>query len=335
MKFEPYTLGTELTSIPTKYNEEAYRRYGYSRRNESYYNILPNTLKKIKKALKEREMKCHRADVDGHCIEVSSPKFYTYKDFRDWCVNMRKIFAENDCKPKHPQTVCGGAHLHVGKIPNDLKIALAKDMIMRPCLPWVFGEPDESGAMDVLINQKKMVSEVIKARKEYPFTQPAMYASETGWVLDTLVNDPFPLDALYRPQNEYENYWLGSEEKGKKRNVPDIIYRMDWSKDYMFRMSDYGTVEFRFFEMTPTWEEQKLQVEFALRYIEWIRKRMLKGDVTKVKLFSDAAVQEIPVSYIEKQFNFLCDEIGVDSSSYKVFLKRNLYPRWEDERIRQ
>ena len=201
---------------------------------------------------------------------------------------------------------------------------------MKPYLPWVFGEPDESGAMDSLINTKYSIIKGRKQRREYFSGETEISQEAFGWVMDTLVNDRYPLDAKYRPHSFYQIYGNNCD-----KNVPDIITQMDWDKDYMFRMSNFGTVEFRFMEMTPTWEEQELQINFVMKYIHWVDQRLQAKKETKVELITDGKLQKLRRIDALNQFNQLCSDIGVNPSDYQVFVDRNLTPRWRQGRYRR
>lgn len=338
MRFAPYTIGTELTAIPRRYDEEVYRSWRDNTANFVTSEVLPEALASVKKLMKARGLRAHCIDIDSHCIEVSSPKLSRFADYKNWSIAVRKVYKDSDCYPQHPDTVCGGAHLHVGNIPNELKIALAKDMIMRPYLPWVFGQPDECGAMDVLFDKKSWIHGLISSRlNRRPDQWPRDYTRGDIWALDVLMNDRHPMDAKYRQDLSYASWDLRTtfDPKVKKNKTPDIIKQMDWSKDFMFRMSGYGTVEFRFFEMAPVWEEQELQAKFALSYINWVRKRQEKGDETKVRLIDNKELQALKSVQVAGEFRGLCSEIGLDPAEYNVFIKRNLFPRWRDGRERR
>jgi hypothetical protein len=335
MRFAPYTVGTELTAIPKDYDEQNYLNHRYEGHVTSV--VMPKAFAEVKSKMKTLELPSHCIDIDSHCIEVSSPKFSKFEAYKKWCIAVRGVYKSANCYPQHPETVCGGAHLHVGNISNELKIALAKDMIMRPYLPWVFGQPDEAGAMDVLISRRDWIVDLINKRIHRELGQyPNQYIRGEVWALDALINDPYPLDARFKSEINYQNWELKNTfARNKLKKPPDIITAMDWSKDFMFRMSGYGTVEFRFFEMTPTWEEQEIQVEFAINYINWVKKRQAKGDVTKAHLITSRQLQKIEPDTAAKDFRSLCSEIGIDSKPYNRFIRRNLFPRWRNGRKRQ
>ena len=110
----------------------------------------------------------------------------------------------------------------------------------------------------------------------------------------------------------------------------------DWQgKTHMFRLSPgYGTLEFRFFEMANTWEEQELQVLFINQYMKWMQKRMDRGETTEIKLMMDRDMQAVKPRVCVDLFAELCYDINIKFEDYVPFIRRNLYPRWQNGRKR-
>lgn len=107
------------------------------------------------------------------------------------------------------------------------------------------------------------------------------------------------------------------------------------NKDYLINASkSLKTLEFRFFEMTETWEEQKLQLEFLWKYIKWVLGSHLGHASVNFELTEKAELMKISMKNAEFRFRTLCGFIGVDWKLYKPFIQRNLYPRWEQRRKR-
>ena len=301
----PFVMGTELTGIHLGYKEGQERRPNYdwgwvdNRRNHD--------LNAVKRALHASHTQYHGAHHDDHCIEISSKKLETYTAFKQFSIKTRKALADQFYFPKNPTAVCGGAHVHVGLHGHKrLKYELCRDLIMRPYLPWIFGEPDENGAMNVLINTADQFQEYTQrlARGEY---------------INHYHNARY-IDALMKPFNHRTNYAQLSDWQGK---------------NHMFRLAPgYGTMEFRFMEMAPTWEEQELQLNFICQYMKWMQKRVENEQTTEVKLITDPAMQAIKPSTCVDLFAELCYDINIDFEEYKPFVRRNLYPRWQNGRTR-
>ncbi len=308
----PFIIGTELTGIHKLYrNNIGMYNYEFDVRMQQIFN-------NVKKHLKQSHTPYHQMHEDDHCLEISSRKIYTTEEYKRFSVNVRKAMEDNFFYPKHNLAVCGGAHIHVG-FPSgfpyvlEFKYRLARDLVMRPYLPWVFGEPDEKESMDVLINKKTMMDRyLLQLRNTDSYNQMIREGS--------MHNQERYLNALMLPFN---------------RSTP--YSRMGNGKSHMFRLcQSYRTVEFRFFEMTKTWEEQKLQFDFLIAYLKWqLRQHSKKMPMTEIKLMTHKELQLVKAKDAVDQFAELCYDIGVDFEDYKPFVKRNLYPRWQQGRVRQ
>jgi len=311
----PFPMGTELTAIHIYYNESQYNRlinYVWGGPDQHRYDrmmqMCNEDVEKIIKHLHKSNTLFSKAAPDNHCIEVSSKIIHTYEDYRRFSINVRKAFADNFYAPKNPTAVCGGAHVHVGSIPKKLQYEICRDLVMRPYLPWIFGEPDEDGSMNVLLNCKNSF-------KEYAY-RSAMNDADMNYYYFYI--EKF-IESLFRPFNNNFDYAYLSSCMGK---------------DYMFRLSrEYKTLEFRFMEMTETWEEQELQLHFICNYLKWVLERGYNWS-GHLNLLTDEELQAIKPQDCIDLFNELCYDIGLDSDDYKPFIKRNLYPRWEEGRKR-
>lgn len=294
----PFMLGTELTGISPGFHLHLSDNQLYS---EDTMKRKNHTIANIKRYLKTKHVPYHNVHTDDHCMEVSSKKNSTYEEFKKFSVTTRKALENNFLFPKGEHTVCGGAHIHANMKNNKkFQFELARDLVMRPYLPWIFGEPDEHYAMNVLINQQDNL--------EWFNSNP----TEPNWTHNGY--DVSYLRALMLPYDPSVQYDRLSDWEGKNN---------------MFRLSqNYKTLEFRFFEMTDTWEEQELQLHFVCQYLKWMWQRYEAGITTEIKLMYDRDMQKIKPAAIIEQFNELCYDIGVDSEEYKPFIKRNLYPRW-------
>jgi hypothetical protein len=309
----PYTFGTELTGIHISYDEKYNLRIGewgeiaipdtvpreervHWRRNR-FGEILNQSYAAIRNGLRRRRVSYANCGADGHCIETSSKICRTFDQLRHFSIGVRDTYEENLFFPKNPTAVCGGAHIHVGINDHKLKWAIAKDLVMRPYLPWIFGEPDEEGAMNVYINKKIEIGH-------------NEWAGSTDRFLNYLMRDEYiESSSLYGQGNKDMMFlWTGTE--------------MD-------------TFEFRFFEMAPTWDEQFHQINWLCAYIRWMQERTANKDYTHVQLCTNEYMQTIQPKPCVEAFEELCEDIGVDVEDYEHLFRRNLYPRWREERVRR
>jgi hypothetical protein len=315
MKF-PYTFGTELTAIPTWFRHKKYRntwgvahlqlfdnQCGQLYGNRKYDGDSINS--RLRTECVKRRISIHDAGVDSHCLEISSKRTKTLAELSSWSKRVRHLFEDLGCKPKHPEMVDGGAHIHVGISNISQRLEMFKDLIMRPYLPWIFGDPAEAGAMDIVINRFDKINEEIQFRLGRSNFSSAMSI------------DRELLNLLW---NKNEIYWSTFDNK-------DLMVRL---------ASHYETIEFRFFEMTNTWEEQELQIKFTNAYVRWFKENKFnKGKQIQLRFLTEKQLQAITKKDCLEQFDHLCCEIGLNTENYEPFICRNLYPRFEPGVIRR
>lgn len=302
----PFVMGTELTGIHMGYNERwRARHYEEIIRIEERRNV---DLANVKHHLHASNTPYFGVNHDDHCIEISSPKLSSYQEYKQFSIKTRKALADNFYLPKNKHTVCGGAHVHIGlRGFKRMKFELSRDLIMRPYLPWIFGEPDENGAMDVMINRATQFKNYKRALASDSYNYHMR--------IERLI------ECLMKPYNHRVDYVTLSDN--------------GFGKDYMFRLCrEYSTAEFRFMEMASTWEEQELQLHFICQYMKWMVKRIEKDETTEIKLMTDSAMQAIKPETCVDLFAELCYDIKLNFEDYKPFIRRNLYPRWQDGRER-
>ena len=136
----PFSIGIELTGIPEKQSQHV-----YTTKPQCGVVMLSDI---IELELRRSRIEYFNVNQDDHCIEVSSPRFWSYKAVENWHRRVRDIMIEWGLKSHHPDMVCGGGHIHVGGMTEKLRRYTATDILNRPYLPWVFSECDEQGACD-------------------------------------------------------------------------------------------------------------------------------------------------------------------------------------------
>lgn len=150
MKFK-YTLGIELTSIPEKPFDVEDKKVvcsdgsSYMTRDWEGHRIF---VSKITRKLGKLKNPNYSPHTDSHCFEVPSPIFKDSETMKKWFIKVRGIMRKNGLKPHHEDTVCGGGHIHVGIVDQELQDKLIKFVRHHYFLPWIFSQPDEEGACD-------------------------------------------------------------------------------------------------------------------------------------------------------------------------------------------
>jgi hypothetical protein len=306
----PFVMGTELTGIHRLYREEERKWHMWA-----VHERKSKDRESVRRHLEMTHTGYYNIAFDDHCLEISSPKLKTFESYRAFSQNVRTIMANHDYYPKNPTVVCGGGHIHVGvpKTPwgGKFRYHVARDLIMRPYLPWVFGEPDEEDAMNVLINKAndyRLMDEIWQAGGDRIVGDIGRYG-DTRFIKH--------LELPYNPRTRYVN--MSNRHGGKT---------------HMFMLTSYPTIEFRFFEMAPSWEDQELQMHFLIAYLNWMVKRLEREDYTDIQLITDEQMQAIEPGVCESLFEEMCYHIGVVYEDYEHIVERNLYPRWTNGRKR-
>lgn len=299
-----YPIGIENTAIPRSYAENRWRASSIA---------VSDAEEKIDSILRRRKIAHTHCTVDGHCVEVATRKLWSMEQAENSCKKVREVFDQANCAPKNPDTVCGGAHIHVGIPDLKRRVHIFRGLLSMYYLPWIFGEADDTGSMNNVLNEKEKVTE----RTYFIHTNPTALSSYWGRI--------GVVTGLIGPENLLTKPVMSKMISGCDK---ETLVRLTWY-----------TVELRFFEMAPTWEEQKLQIEFANKLIAYADRSVhnyngWRKDILINGMKNDRDFQKITPDQALNDFKNLCASMGVDWQAYIPFINRNLYPRWSDGRRR-
>lgn len=253
----PFKIGIELTAIPKGYRQHEYSEYNCDKMTEVYIDwVIRNC--NVKDS-------CHR---DSHCVEYKTDPLTSWQECEWIYKNFHREMSKYSCFPHHPDTVCGGGHIHVD-LPNEQVHNRVHNLLYSyPSVPWIFLQ----------------------------------------------LNDEESANHAYMSYQDQFDKWGRIEHASKDMAIVS-------SKGSNTR------VEFRFFEAAPTWEEQKLHIDFAIAVCQYCTETQ---NVHKpVTLLSPAQLSRITKQEAVAQFKHLCALIGFDWTHCKHLFKRNLYPRWQ------
>lgn len=311
MKDFRWPIGIELTGVPWQLTKPL-----------AYYELVDEHHRSLKRQLLHLGINPWSIHVDDHCVEIPTRKATEWAKISHDIQGIRRVLNKNGYYPKHPLVVCGGAHVHVEIKDVRLKLWMVRDLIGRPYLPWVFGEPDDTESM-VGLNGcwEEMDRELMRRIETNCYGGSCIYNSYNSYnfhnkVLEILDNE--------HPEEVILPAIYPSEPLNARR-----LHRNISNKDYMVVLSDLGTIEFRFFEMAPNWAEQVLQLKWLWHYLEWAYASFVAGKRYPVRLLTSAQLQSITPSQAWDCFSDHCRTIGINPSEYAVFRKRNLLPRWQ------
>lgn len=246
------TMGVELTYLVKE-------RLGYYV-NEKVTNDIRATLED------SLSSKCDHIDRDGHnCIEIASKPMKTIKQFERWYNTVNKKARSLGLRPTYDEFYAqdnyegyyygtGGGHIHVGVdlTDKDLVINILRFIAVRPWLSWIFNETcDESNAQAILDLSKE------------PLIRSFDYF-DSSFFHDVFIRYALCSHSFYTPRACTN--WL--------------------DKNYAVRTSEFGTIEFRFFDAPKNWKQLQEHLLFAdaiVRYCKMITNRGVKLPPLKYK----------------------------------------------------
>jgi hypothetical protein len=181
----PFTIGFEFTGIPIDWKDGS---PGFS------FDKWVPVLKEVRKALAiaENRNKGTKAALWDDCVEVTTYPTRLMRTVKQAYEATSRAFKQCGLRPKHPDTVCGGGHIHIGGISSAVKYNMLTDMLRRPYLPWAFSEPDEVDACDYPVAS---IYSFVKAPNRAPYHMRDEYGTlrYAGWYKAFM----FRLDAAY------------------------------------------------------------------------------------------------------------------------------------------
>ena len=314
----PFKIGYEMTGIHSRYYKE--ERSTTRTTDASRYVItgisqfIVDELRSLGYFQYKKQTYC-----DGHCVEFPSPVFNSTEVSTRFYDVLSRLFKKHGLVPKRPETVCGGHHWHVSFpkfYTDEFLTALYRDATMRYFLPWVFTEPDDTeSAINYYLTKLCCDPEKIRDNSEYldqyRFLTERSFIGEHKFVPVSKLN--------HVTFNQYET---------NKRNA-------------LFSFDDFGTVihynvgfEFRGFEAPCNRDEFLDQQDFVIAYVNWVIDRVSRNDCTKVNFISADRLKQSPMDVAIGEFLDLVKKIGLDGKRYMKYVRRNLIPRWEEDRVR-
>lgn len=140
----PFTIGFEFTGISHDWHSDV-DVYASSQWRELISRIR---LQLIRVPSPKRPGDPRYVHYDDGAVEVTNYPTRFVTQIKECYNQVEEVFKKNGIYPKHPDSVCGGGHIHIGSISPQVKYKMLTDMLRRPYLPWAFSEPDEADACD-------------------------------------------------------------------------------------------------------------------------------------------------------------------------------------------
>lgn len=157
-----FTFGCELTAISPDFSNKLFNEISYKHTTDIYQHKIP-AIKYRMAELSGIDDANTSVDIDQHCIEHTTPIFYSLDDlttyYKHWC----RTIKEFGLQPQHPKTVCGGNHIHIG-FPRDYSMFFARNIfcmfLKYPVLALIFVDKDDTDSCNPFAQRR--VNKIIK-----------------------------------------------------------------------------------------------------------------------------------------------------------------------------
>lgn len=112
--------------------------------------------------------------TDGHCVEWSTSVYEDWSTLKKWWEQFYCYMRNVNYYPRHPDTVCGGGHIHVD-LPDDSYTykRIQHLCYSYPVLPWIFTQAEDTdSANNITLDYwkpyfEKLDSSCLTSTKEY------------------------------------------------------------------------------------------------------------------------------------------------------------------------
>jgi len=320
----PFAVGVELTGIRKEYSPTS------DISSVADNNSLTDAASRLVSAAMAKRYPDHYRISnyrDVHCVEFPSPIFKTLGEMKQFYDFTMAQFAKYYIAPHHPEIVCGGNHLHFELDDLEWIKKVLRDSVSRPWLPWVFTQPDDTTSCsnydDAHLGKKiRRVSRFIKdsVNPEPPYT----YCSPTSFGFHYMLTNDNPYSSFKQ--------WGGATASKDFAFSFDHLPSSKAFRSKKFKDEMAFVLEIRCVEAPLNWSEMMDQLDFFIRYVNWVKARpMPKG---RTRLWKKKELQSIRRCDCVKEFYALLHQLGLDSKRYEKYVRRNLYTRWNLKRKR-
>lgn len=297
------TYGVEFSFLPS----DIFYKSGFELDLlEIYTSVLEDKLKEWNKKNKLKLLNYLDCHDDDKTLEVSSPYFKNWDDMKLFYEKLLNITQEMGLKLTSEYTGSGGGHIHVGirnKFKNNHRklslfmINLVRDLSQRPYLNALFNEYIDT------------------------FNANNFYKYKYSYNI-------LKIKTAEKAINFHSGFYFGWNTKFN--NILDKFSE----NTYVRGNSNYGTIEFRFFDMPRTTEELYKHIIFLNKYLNYILQKTNKIELVEVLLSSKKEFKEYCNSFKDinktrKYFRRFLKEIGLEYDSYKYLFDRNFKDRTE------
>ena len=276
--------------------------------------------------------------VDGHCIEIPSPKFTTWGKARNFYQFVKRLFRKHGITPHNRYTVCGGNHLHFGVSHWAVLSRILRIVARHPEIAWVFTQPDDTDSANSIFSDAHLHGAYMKIPTDsvagedllevaLRYRQTATAEGLSHIIRRQLAGLMYRWDCSPRTSDMMT---LMEQDMNLDTKIYSVECHVNATDNPPLR--DKFRIEFRCVEAPRDEQEFVDQVDFFHRLVcaaegSVIR---LQDDFQPIeKLMTCDYLNKIPMAQAEERFRALCVVLGVNPARYQKYIRRNLRPRWE------
>lgn len=134
----PYRTGLELTAIYKNWMGQDGYELGTDRAISHFNQYI---VKAYKSYLEKLGGDFHG---DGHCVEWATPVYEDWRTLRNQWKDFYTWMRNESYYPRHPDTVCGGGHIHVDIPYTNTNKRIQHLCYSYPVLPWIFTQAEDT-----------------------------------------------------------------------------------------------------------------------------------------------------------------------------------------------
>jgi hypothetical protein len=163
----PYRTGLELTAIYKNWMGIDGYENGTDKAIAHYNEHIAST---CKSRYRKNGGDFHS---DGHCVEWATPVYDDWKTLKSQWEDFYRTMHQESYYPRHPDTVCGGGHIHVD-LPNEqTNLRIQHLCYSYPVLPWLFTQAEDTDSANNPTKEtwhhlfEKLTSDCFSQTKEF------------------------------------------------------------------------------------------------------------------------------------------------------------------------
>lgn len=275
--------------------------------------------------------------TDPGCVEITSEVFDSYKQAKEFFEAASVIPLRKGLVHRSDWVIGCGGHIHVDKNKHMTVDEQRAMIVWGDRNPWITGFAHPEDDMNVLTNAFKTRKDYgrfirTNATKDLGF-QPDLeffggmrhldcYSLIAAADIITGMVHRSAVDSIFSP------IYIDIQSE-----VLDLESRLDDDMSMALATRNYmGTFEFRCFDATSSWAEQKSHIDFAQAVVAYVKKNAKALVEAGIPCYSERIIlAEMDPATLREKFTEMIEELGLSMRPYRKYLK-NFEPRYDMDR---